>query len=293
MSKSVSRSVNEVDMLTRQLLDAVPLKAAAFIVTLYGDVVEPRGGVLWMGNVIETCAMAGISENLVRTAVSRLVAAGQLTGERIGRRSFYRLTPAARAEFAYAARVLYASRVAQQWHLVYLDGENADVSMRGLKRLGYAALNPRLAFGPDDVPLSPEALVWKAGVIQGQDQMRSFAAAHWDLAVYAEAYRTFIRNFQPVEGLLGKLGDEEALTLRLLMVHQYRYVALRAPHLPREALPENWEGHMARSLFARLYLTLSNKADAYVSGKFVDNNGVLIEQGQSLQQRLVCLSQLD
>lgn len=282
----------EVDTLITQLLHCAPLKAAAFIVTLYGDVVEPRGGVLWMGNVIETCAMAGISENLVRTAVSRLVAAGQLAGERVGRRSFYRLTPVARTEFAYAARVLYTSQADQQWRLVYLDGENADALMRSLKRLGYAALNPRLALGPDGVPLPPGALVWTADVMQGHTQMRSFAAAHWDLPVYADAFQAFIKSFQPVEGLLAQLAPEAALTIRLLMVHQYRYVALRAPHLPREALPENWDGHVARSLFARLYLALSSRADTYVAGKFVDSDDVLIEQGQSLQQRLVYLSQL-
>ncbi|NLY34857.1 MAG: PaaX family transcriptional regulator [Alcaligenaceae bacterium] len=292
MPKSVSRSTNEVDTLIAQLLQSAPLKAAAFIVTLYGDVVEPRGGVLWMGNVIETCATAGISENLVRTAVSRLVAAGQLAGERVGRRSFYRLTSVARTEFAYAARVLYTSQVAQQWCLVYLDGENADALMRSLKRLGYAALNPRLALGPDSVPLPPGALVWTADVMQGHEQMRNFAAAHWDLPVYAHAFQAFIKNFQPVEGLLAQLSPEAALTIRLLMVHQYRYVALRAPHLPREALPENWDGHVARSLFARLYLALSSRADTYVAGKFVDSDDVLIEQGQSLQQRLVYLSQL-
>ena len=87
--------------LMRAILEESPLKAAGFIVTIYGDVVEPRGGVAWTGNLIETCAAVGISETLVRTAVSRLVAAGQLSGEREGRRSFYRL--AAFRVCAYAA----------------------------------------------------------------------------------------------------------------------------------------------------------------------------------------------
>ena len=52
-------------------------RAPAFLVTLYGDVVEPRGGTLWMGSLIECCAMHGLSESLVRTAVSRLVGAGR------------------------------------------------------------------------------------------------------------------------------------------------------------------------------------------------------------------------
>lgn len=292
MSSSVYDSNKAVEGLLSGLLQYAPLKAAAFIVTLYGDVVEPRGGVLWMGNVIETCAMVGISENPVRTAVSRLVSAGQLSGERVGRHSFYRLTPVARAEFSYAAKVLYTPQAAQQWRLVYLDGEDADAQMRALKRLGYAALNTRLAMGPDDVPLPARALVWQADVLQGHAQMRSFVAAHWDLPVYADAFQAFIKHFQPIEVLLDQLTPGTALTLRLLMVHHYRFVTLRAPHLPVEALPENWAGNVARSLFARLYVALSRKADKYIGNTFVDTDGVLVEKGQSLRQRQTYLSQL-
>lgn len=63
-------------------------RCASFIVTIYGDVVEPRGGILWMGNLIDLCAVAGLNESLVRTSVSRLVSAGQLIGVREGRKSY-------------------------------------------------------------------------------------------------------------------------------------------------------------------------------------------------------------
>lgn len=61
-----------------RLLAGVELRSAPFIVTIYGDVVVPRGGVLWTGTLIDICARVGINESLVRTAVSRLVAAGSL-----------------------------------------------------------------------------------------------------------------------------------------------------------------------------------------------------------------------
>ena len=67
---------------------AVAFAMGAFIVTVYGDVVVPRGGVLWTGTLIEVCERVGISESLVRTAVSRLVAAHRLRGERLGRHSY-------------------------------------------------------------------------------------------------------------------------------------------------------------------------------------------------------------
>ncbi|TXI06996.1 MAG: PaaX family transcriptional regulator, partial [Rhizobium sp.] len=82
---------HDLNEAVRALLVDLPIKAASFIVTIYGDVVEPRGGVVWIGNLIEACKCVGITETLVRTAVSRLVTAGQLVGEREGRRSYYRL----------------------------------------------------------------------------------------------------------------------------------------------------------------------------------------------------------
>ena len=276
------------------LLESCQIRAAAFIVTLYGDIVEPRGGVLWVGNIIESCAAVGISENLVRTAVSRLVSAGQLEGERAGRRSYYRLTASARTEFSYAAKILYNQQAATQWRLVYVDGPDAEAIMRSLKRLGYAALNGRMAIGSESVLLPPEVLVWQADILQGQFAIQHFVAEHWDLPKYAEAYQGFILHFEPVVELLeqDQLDAATALTLRLLMVHEYRHIALRAPHFPAEVLPETWEGYTARQLFARLYLLLSKKTDPQVGAHFIHEQGALAAQTLQTEQRLERLAAL-
>ena len=112
--------------LVAQVLDGLSLRAGSFIVTIYGDVVEPRGGRLWMGALIEICARVGISESLVRTAVSRLVAAGQLEGERAGRRSFYGLTERARREFLAAAQIIFQPPPRPGWSLLWLPPELGD-----------------------------------------------------------------------------------------------------------------------------------------------------------------------
>ena len=51
-----------------ELLNGQELRAAGFIVTVYGDIVLPRGGILWTGSLIEICNRAGLSESVVRTA---------------------------------------------------------------------------------------------------------------------------------------------------------------------------------------------------------------------------------
>jgi len=277
--------------LVQQLLAEHNISAAAFIVTLYGDVVEPRGGVLWMGSIIHACAAVDISENQVRTAVSRLVRAGQFQGERIGRRSFYRLTEAARDEFNYAAEVIYALKDTQRWQLVYVGADEA--LLRRLKRLGYVQLTPRLAMGPDHIPLPNEVVVWQIDLLQGQEQFADFVAEYWDLTQYEQAYQQFIAQFQAVPQWVPALPAQLALTLRLLMVHQYRQVVLRTPYLPVSTVPEQQLELQARQLFARCYLQLSVLADQYIGQAFENTDGNMPQQTDSSKRRLHCLQNQD
>lgn len=277
----------------QEILGESPLKAAGFIVTIYGDVVEPRGGVVWTGNLIETCAEVGISETLVRTAVSRLVAAGQLSGEREGRRSFYRLAAPARAEFAAAARLLFGPPEAADWHFVQLTGNAPDEAMQVLERAGHARLGPRLAVGARALPaLKQQAVVFRAEVVSGEGDLGAFATDHWNLAQHAQAYRGFLGRFGRLADLLAggaRLAASESLVARLLLVHQFRLVVLRDPRLPQAALPADWPGEEARGLFTDLYLRLSPEADQHVARHFVTADGALPEASEATLRRLSLL----
>lgn len=277
----------------RTIIEESPLKAAGFIVTIYGDVVEPRGSVVWTGNLIETCADVGISETLVRTAVSRLVAAGQLSGEREGRRSFYRLAAPARTEFAAAARMLFGPPEAADWHFVQLTGTTPDEAMQVLERAGHARLGPRLAVGARPLPsMKQPAVVFRAEVVSGEAGLDAFAADHWNLTQHADAYRAFTRRFGALAGLLSsgtRLSAAESLAARLVLVHQFRLVVLRDPRLPQAALPADWPGEEARKLFADLYLRLSPEADVHVARNFVTADGALPEASEATLRRLSLL----
>jgi phenylacetic acid degradation operon negative regulatory protein len=272
------------------LLVDLPIKAASFIVTIYGDVIEPRGGVVWIGNLIETCKSVGITETLVRTAVSRLVAAGQLAGEREGRRSFYRLTEAAQAEFAEAASLFYGPQPAVRWQFVLINGPAPEEIMQGLEREGFARLNPRLAMGTHPAPPLPgRVVVFDAQLATENGALREFAEEAWNLPRFAEAYSEFTVRFGSFARRVGDcaaLSPFDCLIARLLLVHQYRLIVLREPHLPKSALPDNWPGEEARRLFADLYLRLSKKADTYVGRRFVNEAGKLQEATPASQNRL-------
>ncbi|MCB1394734.1 MAG: PaaX family transcriptional regulator [Rhodobacteraceae bacterium] len=270
----------------------MPLRAAGFIVTLYGDVVVPRGGEVWIGTVIEACAAVGISETLVRTAVSRLVSAGQLEGWRRGRRSFYRLTDAARAEFEAASRVIYGppegDGAPARWRFVHLPELGADGRMVQLERAGYARLRPQLAVGVARGEAPRGLLCFEAEASGALGLMAGFAAQAWDLEPHAAAYRAFLERFAPVDA--AALDGAEALAMRLLLVHAWRGALLRDPRLPAEALPVDWPGHAARGVFVRLYAALSPAADSQVAARFEGGKGPLPAVNAVLEARAALLA---
>jgi phenylacetic acid degradation operon negative regulatory protein len=247
-------------------------RAPSFIVTLYGDIVAPRGGVLWIGTLIECCAAHGLSEGLVRTAVSRLVSSGRLEGERIGRKSYYRLSHMAEEEFEAAARVLYAPPPPPTgWLVTLCEAEAVSTD--------WLPIGPKSFIAPrrNDV-LRPNAAVLSCDTVAGVGALRDFAAHAWPLAEVGAKYDAFLSVFEPIlahvlEG--GVPSGPEALALRLQLVHAYRHAALVDPRLPEAALPEGWPGGWARALFVRGYLALTRAADEHVGLTFHDSRGLL------------------
>ncbi|WP_236045339.1 MULTISPECIES: PaaX family transcriptional regulator C-terminal domain-containing protein [Pseudooceanicola] len=255
-------------------------RAAAFIVTLYGDAVEPRGGQLWMGTLVESCATQGLSESLVRTAVSRLTQAGQLEGDRIGRRSYYRLTGRAQAEFHRAARVIYAPPPPPQGWLVALE---APAALPG----DWMALSGSVAIAPNRSDVAPvSGPVLSAEALGNAAEMQAVVARCRDLAPVAEAYRNFLAAWAAPDPSEDDLPGAEALARRLRLVHLYRLAALSDPRLPPEALPDDWPAAAARALFVRCYCALSPAADRLIGDSFRDCQGLLPAETLHTQRRM-------
>ena len=266
----------------QRILTSAPPRASSFIVTIYGDVVEPRGSVLWMGTLIECCARHGISESLVRTAVSRLVAAGRLQGERIGRRSFYRLSAAAQTEFRQAGQILFSPPSLPADWAIALSGD----PLPGWVAFGTGAIAPFRAG-----LVLPAGPVLRAATISGANDLPGFAAGHWPLAEVAQGYRGFLDRFggltpQRTQGL----ADADALALRLRLIDEYRHAALADPRLPQDATPVDWPAEQAHDLFRDLYLRLSAGADRCVGHSFADSVGPLPEATPETRARMKALS---
>lgn len=268
-----------VDKVIKDLLKHQELRAAAFIVTVYGDIVLPRGGVFWTGSLIEICNRAGLSESVVRTAVSRLVSANRLKGERNGRRSYYSLDASSRSEFEQAAKLLYQPDVEPKgWQIIYAPTLTDVEAMRlRMGRMGSA-----IFIRPDRGQVLPD----NTQILHAQDsEDMTWLAQFWDLSQLHERYCDLIARFLPLSKQTDRLSPETALMARLILVHIYRSVLLRDPRLPLDALPQNWQGHTARNLFRTLYLALSPAAESCIASLCEGVEGILPAQTEETRLR--------
>ncbi|ATX64750.1 PaaX family transcriptional regulator C-terminal domain-containing protein [Roseinatronobacter bogoriensis] len=262
-----------------------PIRAGSFIVTVFGDVIEPRGGEVWIGNLIEFCAPFGISETLIRTAVSRLVSAQQLVGLRKGRRSYYRLTEAARAEYRQAADIIYGQPDDREWRLLFFAEASSTLQIEALGLHGYVSLNDHFAFGPARGAIPETALALTASAVGAPDYLQDLGATLWNLDALGQDYEGFLTLASQI-GNMRDLSPPDALHARVLLVHAFRQIILRDPRLPCAALPPDWAGQRARRVFAQLYLDLSDAADSHVAANFHSSDGALDGDSASRYARL-------
>jgi len=274
-----------------------PLRTGSLIVTVFGDSVAPRGGVVWIGSLIDALAPLGISHRLVRTAMFRLVQDGILHNEQVGRRSFYALTETGRLQFNAATARIYAQADSQwqgQWCLALLG--NVPVKQRAALRqelswLGFGQFGPdtlahphpdrqrlhrhleRLGVHTDVVLLDAELAPDQSGM-----GLQQLVSQTWDLAALEEAYTGYIDMFRPILEALASghaVSDADAFYIRTFMIHEYRKAVLRDPALPVDLLPPGWQGLTAYQLSSALYRSVVQASERYIDATFEDQSGAL------------------
>jgi phenylacetic acid degradation operon negative regulatory protein len=237
-------------------LKTQPSRTGSVIVTLFGDAILPRGGTLALASLLDIFRMLDINDGVVRTAVSRLGAEGWIERIRIGRNAFYRLSPRAIAATDAAIPRIYGP--APIW-----DGKLRLVLDPGPERAalieqGYGTLAPNLLLSPTGAhaTLTAEAPA---------ETLPHLAARAWPLVGLAARYESFLDTFPPDT----PTSAAHALPLRLLLIHEFRRIALRDPQLPVALLPSDWPGHPARRraalLYARLHPDSENWLDRHAS----------------------------
>jgi phenylacetic acid degradation operon negative regulatory protein len=271
-----------VEKLLDRFHERTPIRAGSLIITLFGDAVVPRGGVLSMATLLEIMRTFRINESLVRTAVSRLVSDGWFERWRLGRNSYYRLTPHGSREFERATERIY-SDVPHPWRgsfdLILLDNTDRQALRAELSARGYGVLGPDLLVAPTaaEAEIGGPHLRLTASA-RDRATARSLAARAWPLAELEIRYSRFMAAYAPVRAALRAgepFDDLEALIVRILLIHDYRRAVLKDPLLPAEILPERWTGRAARDLCAEIYLALAPFAERWLDRHGLNDRGPL------------------
>lgn len=231
-----------------------PSRTGSVIITVYGDAIAPRGGSIALADLLTLMAALGAGDGVVRTAVSRLARDGWLDRARAGRNSFYRLSRHGMQEFSDATPRIYGPLDCPWGGQLRLAFAEAGVERTMLEQAGYALLAPGVLVAPDTA-LSPASTPSLLGAGSAAS-MQVLAARAWPLDALATAYQRFVGLFEDTTDGASYLGSLDAMALRVMLVHEYRRVVLRDPHLPSGLLPADWPGTVARTLCVNLYAAL-------------------------------------
>ncbi|HEV7265275.1 MAG TPA: PaaX family transcriptional regulator C-terminal domain-containing protein [Falsiroseomonas sp.] len=238
-------------------------RIASFIVTVWGDAIAPRGGSLWLGSLQAILDRFGCTPGQVRTAMSRLTEEGWLARNRVGRNSFYRLGPRGEQVFGAAAARIYGARTPGWDGALRLVLLAEPAAREALAARGFGTLPGGVMLGvAGDAVELPTGVPILFGTTRDAEETRQLAARAWPLEALSEGYARFLGAFSPLRN--AAIEAQEALPLRLLLVHEWRRMVLRDPLLPTALLPQDWPGTPARRLAGELYHRLAPAAEAWL-----------------------------
>ncbi|MED5407300.1 MAG: phenylacetic acid degradation operon negative regulatory protein PaaX [Pseudomonadota bacterium] len=264
-----------------------PIRAKSLLMTIFGDTLEPRGGCVWLGSLIQLARPLGVSESLVRTSVYRLAREQWLAGTSSGRRSYYRLTPTGHRQFANAEHRIYGGSNRNwdgDWRVVVIprrsiNRKTRDTIRKELKWQGFGMLAADVLIHPTadlslvSSMLTDRSLTDKVKVIRGRsvgdgESPQALLSRCFDLDHIAREYDLFNQRFSDLFDTLRRprktIDGEAAFVGRTLLIHEYRRILLRDPDVPETLLPSDWPGTKVRRRCAAIYRALRNTSDQWV-----------------------------
>lgn len=296
-----------LNQLINRFQEQTPIRASSLIITLYGDAIEPHGGTVWLGSLINLLEPFGINERLIRTSIFRLTKEDWLTAEKVGRRSYYSLTGTGRRRFEKAFKRVYSSSLPAwdgSWTLVMLSQIAADKRKQVREELewqGFGAISPTVMACPradrsdvmatlQDLDVADDCIVFetRAQDVLASRAMRMQVRDSWKIDELGEHYSEFIQLFRPLWQVLreqDQLRPEDCFLARTLLIHEYRRLLLRDPQLPDELLPGDWEGRAARQLCRNIYRLIHAKAEDWLNRNLETADGPLPDVGESFYKR--------
>jgi len=264
------------------------VRPRAAMLTLYGDYVLPKGGEIGIGSLVRLLSNFGLSEQAIRSAVSRMCRSGLLKAKRTSRKSYYSLTSEGHSLLTEGAQRIFQRKKSHwdgNWNIVTYSIPERRRGARDRLRtelgwLGYGPVSEATWISPHDLTREVKNLLQRLNIEeyvnifsaqnQGSTDQREIVSRCWDLDKIHQKYADFLAEFRPkLEGHLKRLhaGEtiepSECFVARFNLIHEYRRLPFFDPDLPLELLPENWLRPRAAALFDEYHGLLTEKANEY------------------------------
>lgn len=215
------------------------------------------------GCVIEVFGRAGITEEAVRSTLTRMVNRGLLERHRRGRKMYFGLTERAVSVLQDGYDRIWQTGAVNrdwdgQWTLVGFSLPEAWRSDRHdlRSRLTWGGFGPLqnglwVAPGVVDVPALVDGLGLDSylkvfrGAVVGPTEVAGVLESAFDVEAIAKGYRAFLERWAAAD-------VQDCLAGQLLLHTDWLDLVRRDPHLPAEHLPTDWPAARAEALFRTL-----------------------------------------
>jgi phenylacetic acid degradation operon negative regulatory protein len=236
-----------------QLTDLQNLRVWSIIVSLFGDLAQKPGDQISGTTLTQIITPMGIKPEAIRVALHRLRKDGWIESTRSGRASVHYLTEFGRNQSAAVTPRIYARapQPPQTWHLLIAEDGSGQAALEETLLLPqYTQVNRRTALGCGPAPGGLDDLFVA--------QVSAFSVPNWlqarlfpqDLIAACQSLLDALAKLPPPAT---DLSPDQIATLRTLIVHHWRRIALRHPVLPTGFSPDAWAGEACRTrVFALL-----------------------------------------
>lgn len=248
MTQTIIQSKQAID----QLIGLGRMRVWSLVITVFGDAVMSRGGIVASSSLAALLAEANVKPEAFRVAMSRLTKDGFLERQKQGRLSFFKLSDRETKAFGIATKRIYAqtSGSADGWKLVALPS-TLDPLLQDVIQL-----NSRL-YLTQDADRFDDALVVSGPFERVPDWIKHRIGTEEIFTGYRELYE--VLKTLDVTGA----SSLEAAILRILIVHHWRRLILRHADLPPPFFPRGWKGEECRTLVHQLLAQLAHSSDAW------------------------------
>ncbi|XVV00641.1 PaaX family transcriptional regulator [Actinosynnema sp. CA-248983] len=243
------------------------VRPQSLMLSFLGVYVLNRGVAVFSGSVIDVFARVGVSEEAVRSTLTRMVKRDLLARHRHGRRMYFGLTPRSAAVLEDGEhRVWRSGAVNDDWDGTWtMVGFSVPESWRSQRhdlrsRLvwgGFGPLQNGLWVAPgvvdvphlvDDLNLTEHLKVFLARTAKPTEADQIVHTA-FDIPAIASRYHTFLHRWDRDRPLPDAPDD---LARQLLLHTEWLQLVRQDPRLPAEHLPEGWPAIRAEQVFRAL-----------------------------------------